>query len=223
MVSLITCTGGRPEAFALCERWISEQTYSGPIQWVVVDDVEPRTKTFYGQKIICPNPSWAPGKITLARNILAGLERVKYDRILFIEDDDFYHRDYVSSMVNGLESAPLVGQVPAQYYNIKHRAYRVFHSDIAASLCQTGIRADLIPELMSICNAGNFLIDKRLYARNEAMLIERKHVIGIKGMPGRAGIGAGHRPKGNWDKDPELVVFRNWVGDVVAKVYEKFF
>ena len=40
VVSLVTPTRDRPEAFNLCVHWMSRQTYRqlGPIQWVVVDD-----------------------------------------------------------------------------------------------------------------------------------------------------------------------------------------
>jgi len=33
-ITVITPTGDRPEAFALCERWMSQQTYTGQIQWI---------------------------------------------------------------------------------------------------------------------------------------------------------------------------------------------
>ena len=51
MIQLLTPTGMRPEAFALCERWMAAQTYDGPCTWFVVDDGAVPLK-------LTPPPGW---------------------------------------------------------------------------------------------------------------------------------------------------------------------
>ena len=38
MLTLLTATGARPEAWAICEQLMARQTYAGPVRWVIVDD-----------------------------------------------------------------------------------------------------------------------------------------------------------------------------------------
>jgi hypothetical protein len=41
----------------------------------------------------------------------------------------------------------------------------------------------------------------------------------MKGLPGRAGIGIGHRPENNsymWVKDTDLGVLRQWIGEDIG-------
>ena len=37
MLTLLTATGARPEAWAICERLMARQTYAGPVRWIIVD------------------------------------------------------------------------------------------------------------------------------------------------------------------------------------------
>ena len=53
-LTVVTCTGARPEAFLLCQLWMSRQTLQ-PHQWFVLDDEEPKTDCIAGQEYIhCP-------------------------------------------------------------------------------------------------------------------------------------------------------------------------
>lgn len=70
MLTLVTATGARPEAWALCERWMLRQTFAGPVRWVIVDDgPEPQPITFrragWELVLIRPAPFWRPGQNTL--------------------------------------------------------------------------------------------------------------------------------------------------------------
>jgi hypothetical protein len=96
-----------------------------------------------------------------------------------------------------------------------------------ASLCETGIRAELLPFLADVCRESPQFIDYRLWAgcgaaNSELIAVDR--VVGIKGLPGRPGIGVGHRPDerpGQWTADPELTVLREWIGEDV-ELYREF-
>src|SRR5687767_12331328 len=93
-VSLLTATRGRPEAFRLCERWAERQTFAGHIQWIVVDDGQRPTMCTMGQQYVRREPSLSRG-CTLADNLLAAIPLIESDKIVFIEDDDWYAADYV--------------------------------------------------------------------------------------------------------------------------------
>lgn len=80
-MQLLTATGARPEAWALCEQWMARQDYAGPVHWVIVDDGEtPQPITFsrdgWTLTVIRPLPRWKQGMNTQCRNMLAGLEKI---------------------------------------------------------------------------------------------------------------------------------------------------
>ena len=86
MITLITPTCDRPEAFSLCEFWMSRQTYDGEIQWIVVDDGNTPVCTTQGQEYIRREPGLAT-QHSLRENFLEGLKHSKGDKIFVIEDD----------------------------------------------------------------------------------------------------------------------------------------
>lgn len=231
-LTLITCTGGRPQAFAMCASFVERQTWTGPFQWVVVDDVSmefPISLQLQHKLLtqIIPSPKWQPGQNTLARNLRIAIPEVVYDKVLFIEDDDWYAPTYCAERAARLEHAAIVGELISKYYNVRTRQYRIMKNAASASLCQTGIRAELLPVLADVCREPDF-IDGRLWMQVRGDHRDLKCVgtgcIGIKGMPGRAGIGVGHRPHdctAAWGDDQDLIVLRTWVGDDV-ELYKEF-
>ena len=239
-VTLITCTGGRPEAFGLCKRWVRAQTWTGPLQWIIVYDDEEELKVGSDERLIVdigsrllvtiihPHPCWQPGQNTLARNLLAAIPEVIHDKVLFCEDDDYYAPAYIETMARYLESDSLVGEAPARYYHVPQRKYWTLDNVRHASLCQTGMSSELLPLLVDVCgHQGQNFIDVRMWRMNEGSqctrLINSGLVVGIKGLPGRPGIGIGHRPEysGGWQSDPDMKVLRSWIGDD-ATAYEEF-
>jgi hypothetical protein len=235
-VSIITATGNRPEAFELCAEFIRRQDYKGPLQWIVVDDGEIATgiddlPASILLSHVYPEPKWKPGENTLARNLLAAIPEVCYDFVVFAEDDDWYARDYVSGQAKYLaEGFKIVGEVPARYYHLPTRqCWRDLHNRSHASLAQTVIHRDLLPMLAAICEdaAAPQFIDVRLW---EAFQGRRafhggRRSVGMKGLPGRVGIGIGHRPDhgGEWEPDPDLETLADWVGAEDAKLYRTRF
>jgi hypothetical protein len=215
MLSLVTCTGGRPEAFALLERWIAKQTYRGDRQWIVVDDCDPATPVTMGQTVIRPFDRWTPGRNTLARNLRAAIPIIEGNKVLFLEDDDYYGRSYLDAMSERLDVEPITGQRPARYYNISALRYREFSNMRRASLCQTGLSARYLNLLDKICAASPSCIDFALWSSfSDHIPFEGNHVVGMKSMPGRKGIGVGHDPEqGLWRDDSDLLTLRNWIGN----------
>lgn len=234
LLSLVTCTGARAEAFAFLADDMRAQTYAGPVQWVIVDDCDPPTiddpRAFRARfapwvvEIVRPSPRWTPGGgQTLTRNLIEGLTAARGAHLLPIEDDDAYLPGYLSSMRALLSGADLCGQVPARYYNVAERLYRDMENRAHASLCQTGFRSRLVARVKELCRGSEPFIDVALW-RTGGRLSPGEDVVSIKGMPGRPGIGIGHRPPpGSGTFDPELRQLVQWVGPVRARRYAPFF
>lgn len=225
LVTVITCTGGRPEAFAQCEKYMLRQTYQGPIQWIVIDDCEPSTQLTipYGriQQEYHKGPkTWREGINTQRLNMDESLKYVKGDYIFVFEDDDWYSPSYIEAYVNLLQYYPAIGEGNAKYYNISDRSWKEWHNYRSASLCQTAIKKEFLPILDKAINSGQLFIDIQLWknmldgGHKPLMLVHQDYVIGMKGLPGRFGIGAGHQPQDQGFKhDPDFSMLRKWVGD----------
>lgn len=220
MLQLLTATGCRPEAFALCERWMAAQTYTGQVTWIIVDDgVEPtpitRSPKGWTQVVIRPMPYWRPGQNTQARNLLKGLAAVDPRfPVLIIEDDDHYAPDWLATVAQALERAELVGECRARYYNIAQRKGRQLRNEGHASLCATAMRGAAIETFRRCCERSPKFIDLELWRRHRSRhLFTGYRVVGIKGLPGRGGIGMGHRDDFRGEFDPDGALLRQWVGD----------
>ena len=220
MLTLLTATGARPEAFGLCERWMAAQDYTGRVHWVIVDDgPEPQPVTLardgWTVEVIRPTPAWEPGQNTQARNLLAGLEVIGEDaRVVLIEDDDHYAPDWLTHIDAQLDHAELVGEGMARYYNVALRVGRQLNNLQHASLCSTAVRGRAIDTLRQVCQLGAQFIDIELWRRHPSRHVFGGHrVTGIKGLPGRGGIGMGHKPEFNGTADPDGRLLRKWIGD----------
>jgi hypothetical protein len=148
-VCLLTPTRDRPEAFALCARWLERQTFRGTVQWIVVDDgdapIDPavleRARDRTGVKVDYVRREPAPLHNTLPQNLLAGLERVDSDLLVVFEDDEYYSPLYVEEMAWRLRTADITGECKARYYQVQQRRFdHLLLNNRHASLCRTGIR-----------------------------------------------------------------------------------
>lgn len=220
MLYLLTATGARPEAWAICEKLMTKQDYAGPVRWIIVDDgpeAQPITFSREGWtlEVIRPQPFWQPGQNTQARNLLAGLAVVPADaRLVVIEDDDAYRFDWLSHVSKQLDKAELVGECQARYYNLALRKGRQLHNNAHASLCSTAMRGAAIETFRQACRRRPKFIDLELWGRHKSRhLFTGNRVVGIKGLPGRGGIGMGHRDDFKGTLDPDLVLLRQWVGN----------
>ena len=216
-ITLITPTGSRPEAFRLCEQWIARQTFKGTMQWIVVDDGVPPTRISQGQVYLRRQPAEAGRAPTLGMNLLAALDGVGSEKVLIIEDDDWYRDDYVAVMAGLLDRYALVGERTSRYFNVKYRKWRIFRNRRRTSLCQTGFRRSLLGLVKRACeDPGGDVVSTRLMwseARNKLLFDELAPLcVGIKAMPGRRGIGVGHRAL-FFRSDPGMGKLREWIGE----------
>lgn len=196
-LTVITCTGNRPEAFALCERWMVRQTVK-PFQWLVICDGDTPTKCTQGQELYyCPD---FKGKWSMVRKVKMAVEQglIKGDALVFIEDDDWVAADWIEFCTKHLEYYQLIGEGRAIYYNPTNRFWFIHPNLAHASLCSTAVRRNCFDTLLKVCNNSNPFIDARLWREvlaNKKVFDpnqDKRRVVGIKGMPGRVGYGSGH-------------------------------
>ncbi|MCX6908422.1 MAG: glycosyltransferase family A protein [Verrucomicrobia bacterium] len=219
-LTVITCTRNRPEAFKLLERWMGRQTRKWD-QWLAVNDGQQRYEYTLGQEVIARVPMQGEGH-SLTANLLAALPRIRHEHIVFVEDDDWLGPKYLESMSAALKKGPLVGNVPALYYNVATGRWQDMRNRAHASLGQTAIHAKLLPLVAEIAGCGSPQIDLALWRKWSG---KKKFIrsgglhVGIKGMPGENGIGVGHHVDfGKADEKPNLGKLRSWIGED-ANVY----
>jgi hypothetical protein len=235
MIVLITPTGSRQAQFDLCSRWMSQQTYSGNVLWIIVDDCYPRTtnkitetfKTNWIIEKVYPAPVWS-GANTQGRNMKAGIDKlIKHnlkdvEGIFIIEDDDYYRPVYLERMMVNFGSYSLIGERNTIYYNVVYRRWVTNPNTKHASLFQTAFTVDVIPYFQK-CYSQKFM-DATLWdiTPNKMLFYENDLAIGIKGMPGRGGIGAGHSKAFTMQQDINMIFLRSKIGED-AKQYEGYY
>lgn len=219
-MQVLTVTGMRPTAFRHCQRWMARQDYKGPVTWIIVDDglIQSSIEELHDDwKVVWirPNPLWEPGQNTQIRNLSIGLLQVDMaEPLAIIEDDDWYSPRWLSVVAEKLKSAKLVGEAPAKYYNVNTHHWYEFSNGAHASLCSTAMRDGATMCFETLCRtSGEQFIDIPLWqVYNGSLLFKGDDVVGIKGLPGRPGIGVGHHPDfGLTDEGGK--VLRKWVGE----------
>jgi hypothetical protein len=225
MIALITPTGGRPKQIELCSKFMKHQDYEGKVLWIIVDDVMPVSTDNIardGWEVIklFPKPSWKKGQNTQSRNLLVGIEEVKkYDIevIFIIEDDDYYCPQYLSTMMEKIKDYDVAGQMYTIYYNPVCRGWIRNGNWKHASLFQVAFTPEVLPIFKQTCKIGRGYIDMNFFRqviKRKVNLFNGKDLaIGIKGLPGRAGIGMGHRMELKMNPDPDFESLKILIGD----------
>lgn len=129
--AVVTCTGGRPELFDLCKKWVMRQTRQ-PDLWIVVTDTgeEIRDLPSFAEFHHVPpmDPSFSgPGYLAPAWSLFFGLGKVPpgYAAVI-MEDDDWYARTHCETLMDHIERGSLVSygnvvwrfHVPAQRWRL---------------------------------------------------------------------------------------------------------
>lgn len=238
LITLITPTGGRPEAWQLCQKYILNQTTvkSGtPIQWIVVNDcpdvplpmlTETKLAKNIEMQIIIPQKLWRDGINTQRTNMDESLKFVKGDFVFVIEDDDCYLPNYIDTMLWLLQKWDFVGQGNSRYYNIQSRSYKEWRNYKHTSLCETAFKKSKLDCLDRAINSGQLFFDVQLWEiikneRHSYLLFEHIGLIcGMKGLPGKKGIGGGHVSNDpSFTPDPGFDKLREWIGVEYSKEY----
>lgn len=227
-ITVITATGDRLEAFALCQRYVARQSRK-PDEWIVVDD---------GTSPAHFSIPWPPSTqflrrppssgMTLGDQIRAAMPFVTGDLVVFMEDDDWYSQDYLYVMGRVAEEVPatVIGVDADIYYNLRNRTMRHFGPGRQhASLCQTAIRWPAGRERLERAVEAD-VIDVSLWrglspGDGHRFRVEPPLVVGIKGMPGRPGHGIGHRSRGPV-RDHDLGELERLIGREDIDLYRPF-
>lgn len=230
MLTIITPTGERPEAFALCERMMARQTYQGPVRWIIVDDGQsPQAVSFqrdnWTVEVLRPEPFWQPGDNTQGRNLLAALDAIgdpKNVLLTVVEDDDWYAPEWLEKLSVEGKKAELTGEGQAVYYNARYRRYGKLRNYHHTSLRCTAMRDGAITAFREVLALSTRYYDFVLWKRHENKHVFKSDLtVGIKGLPGRPGIATGHAPE--WgNPDSEMNRLRQWIGED-ADWYEEYY
>jgi len=220
MLTLLTATGCRPKAWAICEKLMMAQDYTGSVRWVIVDDGEEAQPVTFKRdnwtlEVVRPQHRWKEGLNTQADNLLAGLNVISDDEnLVILEDDDYYASDWLSTVSEYLKDYELVGETLAKYYNIATKTGRQLRNDKHASLCCTAMRGNATKAFRKVCIPGTKFIDINLWNNfsNKLLFISSK-VVGIKGFEGRSGIGMGHSKDFSGTKDYNHSLLKLWIGE----------
>ena len=244
MITAITPTGDRPLAMSLCERWMTNQTVR-PDQWLVVDDGQTPFVPSMPMEYVRREPRAGDPKHTLAINLLQAIPLIKGDKILIIEDDEYYAPNYIEEMAKHLDGSKIAGITQNRYYHLPTGGYYLMHNMGHASLAQTAFTSAFIPTFKGAVEASMFVdfLDIRMWRmakqslnrgfrfggralttrmrttsqmpKSELTLFsdaDRPLYVGIKGLPGRNGIGMGHNPGMYPNRDTSgRRVLRQWM------------
>lgn len=238
MIDIITPTGDRPLCFTRCIKWMQQQTIKESVHWIIVDDGQEEAPIFSNFP-----KNW---KITYLRrqkessdpyntqgvNILKAIDKVESSKVVMIEDDDYYHKDWLSTASELLNYYDIVGKSSIIYYNILNKSYHFtnYFTDYPTTtnpMVQTAFRSSHLATLKNICEINTIQIDNELWqsVKGSKYLLNTeeslKLVIGIKGMPGRPGVTLKHTIPLVWE-DPFLENFKEFLGEDHIH-YLKFF
>lgn len=229
MIALITPTGGRSKQIELCAKFMKHQDYEGEVLWILVDDCDPVTvdcipltfRTGWTIHKIIPTKKWIPDRNTQADNLLKAIsvvERHEVEAIFIIEDDDYYSPQYLSTMMEKIKGYEVAGQMCTVYYNPIFKGWMRNANWKHASLFQVAFTPSMITTFRNSCLSRRSFIDMSFFRlitdKSKINLFDGKDLaIGIKGLPGRKGIGMGHRAEIKMTRDPEFVKLRELIGD----------
>lgn len=195
-ITAITPTGDRPLAFGLCQIWMASQTRK-PDQWLVIDDGIQPLEQLTPMEYIRREPQPGEPKPTLTANLRTALPFIKGDQILIIEDDEYYAPGYAEMLAGALNTYLVAGISRSKYYHLPSGRYQQIGNATHASLAQTGFQSAFLPDFAALLNGDSYL-DLRIWrkAGPRGFLWTDgpggSLYTGIKGLPGRAGIGLGH-------------------------------
>ncbi|WP_165612662.1 rhamnan synthesis F family protein [Limimaricola pyoseonensis] len=226
--AVLTPTGDRPVAFNRCIDMVLAQTVR-PREWIVVDDgVLPLTEqmrlpgwvTYVRREA---RPDDAPH--TLSHNILAGLEHISAERVLIMEDDDWYSPRYAAFLLPYLDDHDMAGLNRIRYHHLRGSAWKEGFPPAHTAFAQTGFRmGHASAHLAAVCRTGRAEIrEKGLVDRHWWQSFEGRKILvgehprlhaGLKGGFGRPGLASGHgRHEPDYIPDPDGAELASYMGD----------
>lgn len=198
-ITVVTPTGDRSLAFALCQLWISRQIRR-PDQWIVVDDGRTPVVPFFPMDYVRREPERGDPKITLSLNLQTAFPKIREDAdvVFIMEDDDYYSPEYISEMIARMDGKEVVGIGRARYYHLPGGLY-FRHENIGhASLGETAFRRSVFPEYQKALLQRMEFVDMAFWplVASRGLVFSdddtRPLHCSLKSMPGRKGVSHGH-------------------------------
>lgn len=232
-LTLITPTGDRQQAFALCQRWMQRQTFQGRVHWIIVDDGQTPTQVTFQR------PGWTVAYYrrerqagehwhTLAAQMREAMRHLYDDleRVVIIEDDDWYSPGYLSLMDELLDRAELVGIWSNPAYRVAEPPAWRFHPHgrgtpgrtVFAATGATGAALAHLQDMLDADPGQDPSLDRRWWKTFTGSKLLRPigdppEMVQIKGLPGRMGFGTPHRSADGLTPDPERTRLARWIGE----------
>ncbi|MBA7673767.1 hypothetical protein ES703_81971 [subsurface metagenome] len=161
---------------------------------------------------------------TLLLNLKTALPLIKGNKILVIEDDEYYASKYVETMATKLNDYEIVGIGRSKYYHLPTGGYFIIGNVWHASLAETAFRRSLLSEFEGLLNTTDDYLDMQFWRivrgnGHELIFFDKNSLlyVGIKGLPGRYGIGVGHDPNFRFYRkfppDVSRRILRQWIPD----------
>lgn len=226
-ITIITPTGDRPKAFAMCEKYMARQKYikDGKLyQWIVVDDGQTPTQCTMEQEYIRRNRLPNDPAHTLPVNVAAALEKVKYDKVCFVEDDDWYREDYIDRMSTMLDTYDMAGFGYASYYHVMLRGFKMMANGRRPSLAATGFKGKEARKIVWFAvnmrkndpSIDSFMWREPFKGRKKVAIIDDRKdypIVQLKGMNERPGLTGFHNVDPYNHIDATGDILRSWIGE----------
>jgi len=227
----ITPTGDRPIPFELSRKWMSRQMVK-PTKWIIVDDgkipMEPWEYEDY-EFYVRREPQPDDPKHTLVKNVETALlwvnRYINDTKIIFWEDDEYYSSEYIAEMSSRLDKTQVVGIGCAKYYHLPTGGYMLHSNMQHASLAQTAFHISVLPMVDECvaqgmekdwldCNIWRRVIKSKGAIHHDIFKDTKKLFVGMKGLPGRFGIGCGHKTSVyRMHDNPDRGILKEWIPD----------
>lgn len=209
-VCVVTCTGGRPELFALCRKWVERQTKKVD-QWLVATDNGDTPEI----------PTWAKHEHLPAGGpdsaLITMLGRVPDDHaVIVMEDDDWYSPVHVETIVKQIDAGHMLScQRQAMRFHLPAMRCTELHEQQGFIQGTVGIHPNYVEAYRKMIERGDLSAPEHESGRYDEIT-----TIGIKGaghgLPGRAGFTRSHLPHHRKTTsmllDPDHRTFRRWLG-----------
>ena len=222
----ITCTGDRPEQFAICHQLMTRQNLK-PDMWIIVDDGKeslqkdglPEYAHYIRRTPLANDPAH-----TLVPNLKIALRYVQPNaRVVFIEDDDFYPADWLERASDALLAVDLAG-CDSRYYQLGENRWKIFAEEKSV-LANTALKGRALRTLRQVIARNNaWDVDMRLWKTftgkkdNKILEVKNKlHPVGLKmWKTGRPGQTKSWKSRENFIDDPDRTKLKEWAGNDIA-------
>ena len=166
-----------------------------------------------------------PGPEDFYNKVACGINASTGDVIAIFEDDDFYESDWLQyALGHILSGAKVVGCGWSRVYNLMKRRYLHRDDVIRGPFAGTVVFSrSVTPHFLAACKDHKSF--KSVANELDAVHAPRSFIVTVKGLPGGAvGVpGQDFRWHEQADlypcEDPDLKVFRQWVGDDMMIAY----